>query len=316
MNKKLNIVIRTLGVLAAIAAGIFAYQLKGKIDTAMTATNFAVTDTEIGAAKEFDPRMKEISAKTTALLTAKRETITKLEGNKKDLESEVADKKTKIEGLTANVTTLEGERAELTRKRDELTGQLAEANGKKDAVAAELNTTKEELVKEKEKVAALFSKEQLDAEIAKANKAQESLDKVKNKYASLRNEYRGTIGAQPDPFKFPEDPTVEAAAEGIASSFGADTIKTRILVIDPSKGIVCFTAGENEGLKKGEKFEVLQNGVKIGAVSIASTKSSSCVAEILPVSEKEEKEGKSGTAGFTRGGEVTLSPFSGKLAAR
>ena len=171
-------------------------------------------------------------------------------------------------------------------------------------------------MKEKEKVAALFSKEQLDAEIAKANKAQESLDKVKNKYASLRNEYRGTIGAQPDPFKFPEDPTVEAAAEGIASSFGADTIKTRILVIDPSKGIVCFTAGENEGLKKGEKFEVLQNGVKIGAVSIASTKSSSCVAEILPVSEKEEKEGKSGTAGFTRGGEVTLSPFSGKLAAR
>jgi hypothetical protein len=316
MNKKLNIVIRTLGVLAAIAAGIFAYKLKGNMDLAMTATNFAVDDLEIGAAKEFEPRMKEISGKTTKLLTTKRDTITKLEGNKKDLEGEVADKKTKIEGLTANVTTLEGERAELTRKRDELTGQLAEANGKKDAVAAELNTAKEELVKEKEKVAALFSKEQLDAEIAKANKAQESLDKVKNKYASLRNEYRGTIGAQPDPFKFPEDPTVEAAAEGIASSFGADTIKTRILVIDPSKGIVCFTAGENEGLKKGEKFEVLQNGVKIGAVSIASTKSSSCVAEILPVSEKEEKEGKSGTAGFTRGGEVTLSPFSGKLAAR
>jgi hypothetical protein len=316
MNKKLNIVIRTLGVLAAIAAGIFAYQLKGKIATAMTATKFAMDDKEIGAAEEFDPRMKEISGKITGLLTTKRDTITKLEGNKKDLEGEVADKKTKIEGLTANVTTLEGERAELTRKRDELTGQLAEANGKKDAVAAELNTAKEELVKEKEKVAALFSKEQLDAEIAKANKAQESLDKVKNKYASLRNEYRGTIGAQPDPFKFPEDPTVEAAAEGIASSFGADTIKTRILVIDPSKGIVCFTAGENEGLKKGEKFEVLQNGVKIGAVSIASTKSSSCVAEILPVSEKEEKEGKSGTAGFTRGGEVTLSPFSGKLAAR
>ena len=71
MNKKLNIVIRTLGVLAAIAAGVFAYLLKGKIETAMTATNFAVTDTEIGAAKEFDPRMKEISAKTTALLTKK-----------------------------------------------------------------------------------------------------------------------------------------------------------------------------------------------------------------------------------------------------
>jgi len=72
MNKKLNIVIRTLGVLAAIAAGVFAYLLKGKIETAMTATNFAVTDTEIGAAKEFAPRMAEISAKTTALLTKKR----------------------------------------------------------------------------------------------------------------------------------------------------------------------------------------------------------------------------------------------------
>jgi hypothetical protein len=41
------------------------------------------------------------------------------------------------------------------------------------------------------------------------------------------------------------------------------------------------------------------------------------VAEILPwLTEKEEKEGKSNTAGFTRGGEVTLSPFSGKLATR
>ena len=316
MNKKLNIVIRILGFAAAAAAGVFAFLLKGKIETAMTATNFAVVDPEIGAAKDFDGRMKEISAKTNALLTKKRERITELEGNKKDLEADVADKKTKIEGLTANVATLEGERAELTRKRDELTGQLAEANSKKDAVAAELNTAKEELVKEKEKVAGLFSKEQLDAEIAKANKALEHLDKVKNKYASLRNEYRGTIGAQPDPFKFPEDPTVEATTEGIASSFGPDTIKTRILVIDPSKGIVCFTAGENEGLKKGEKFEVFQNGVKIGSISVSSTKTSSSVAEILPVSEKEEKEGKSGTAGFTRGGEVTLSPFSGKIASR
>ena len=214
------------------------------------------------------------------------------------------------------MATLEGERADLTRKRDELTGQLAEANSKKDALAAELKTSQEDLVKEKEKVAVLFTKEQLEAEVAKANKAQENMDKVKNKYAALRNEYRGTIGAQPDPFKFPEDPTVEATTEGIASSFGADTIKTRILVIDPSKGIVCFTAGEDDGLKKGEKFEVLQNGVKIGAVSIASTKASSSVAEIHPVSEKEEKEGKSATAGFTRGGEVTLSPFSGKIATR
>mgnify|MGYP000949076223 CR=1 FL=1 len=97
MNKKLNIVIRTLGVLAAIAAGVFAYLLKGKIETAMTATNFAVADAEIGAAKEFAPRMAEISAKTTALLTKKRERIVELEGNKKDLEADVAGKKTKIE---------------------------------------------------------------------------------------------------------------------------------------------------------------------------------------------------------------------------
>ena len=78
MNKKLNIVIRTLGVLAAIAAGVFAYLLKGKIETAMIATNFAVTDTEIAAAKEFAPRMAEITAKTTTLLTKKRERITEL----------------------------------------------------------------------------------------------------------------------------------------------------------------------------------------------------------------------------------------------
>ena len=69
-------------------SGVFAYLLKGKIETAMTATNFAVADAEIGAAKEFAPRMAEISAKTTALLTKKRERIVELEGNKKDLEAD------------------------------------------------------------------------------------------------------------------------------------------------------------------------------------------------------------------------------------
>ena len=57
-------------------------------------------------------RFRDIDTKAKSLLETKRAKITELEGNVKDLTADVSDKKQKIEGLTANVTTLEGERAE------------------------------------------------------------------------------------------------------------------------------------------------------------------------------------------------------------
>jgi len=57
MNKSVNLVIRVVGVLAAIAACVFAYLLKGKVDTAMTNTVWTTTDVEILANKQFDLRM-------------------------------------------------------------------------------------------------------------------------------------------------------------------------------------------------------------------------------------------------------------------
>jgi len=65
----------------------------------MAATNFAVVDTEIGAAKEFAPRMAEISNKTTALLADKRKNIAELETTKKDLLAEVEARATKSEEI-------------------------------------------------------------------------------------------------------------------------------------------------------------------------------------------------------------------------
>ena len=144
MNKKLNVFLRILTGVLAVAAVAFAFLLKGKMDSALTKTAWAVNDAEIKAGKEYDARMTSLAG-VQGLLDAKRKSIAELELAKKDLQADVADKKTKIEGLTVANTTLEGERAELTRKRDELAAQLTDSNSKKDSAEAALASTKEEL---------------------------------------------------------------------------------------------------------------------------------------------------------------------------
>jgi len=302
MNKSVNLVLRVVGVLAAIAACVFAYLLKGKVDTAMANTAWTTTDAEILANKQFDLRMVDINTKAKSLLEAKRTKITELEGNVKDLNADVADKKQKIEGLTANVTTLEGERAELTRKRDELNGQLTEANSKKDSLTAELNSAKEELAKDKEKIAALFTKEQLDAEIGKANKAEENRNTATQKYVQLYNWTVATTGNKPP---YPRDPLLEEKADTVQIEFGPETIKTRIVVIDPSKGLVSFSVGDLNGIKPQSGFYVRVNNQNIGQVRIEAVQSALSTAQILPGAKLDQ---------FTRGGVVTLVPFTGKIA--
>ena len=164
MNKKLNAFLRILTAVAAVAAVVFAFLLKGKMDAALTKTAWAVTDAEVKAGKDFDARMTSL-ATLPALIDGKRKAIADLELAKKDLIADVADKKTKIEGLTAANTTLEGERADLTRKRDELSAQLTDANSKKDGAEAALASAKEELVKATEKAAGRIDGKTLSSQI-------------------------------------------------------------------------------------------------------------------------------------------------------
>jgi hypothetical protein len=302
MNKTLNLVIRILGIAAAIAACVFAYLLKGKMETAMVKTTWTTTDAEISAPKDYDNRMTAIGTSVKALLETKRTKIAELESNIKDLQADVADKKTKIEGLTANVSTLEGERAELTRKRDELTAQVTEANSKKDSIAAELEQAKKEIAADKEKIGALFTKEQLEAESAKATKAQENRDAVSQKYAQLFNWTVSNTGNKPP---FPRDPLAEPTVDTAQVEFGPETLFTKIVVIDPSKGLVAFSVGELNGIKVDAGFEVRINDRKVGTVRISSVKSAMCFAQILSGSE---------LSAFTRNGAVTLVPFTGKIA--
>ena len=301
MNKSVNLVIRIVGVLAAIAACVFAYKLQGKLDTAKEKTAWTVDDLEISANKQFDLRLDDINIKAKSLWEQKKADITELKGKVKDRDAEVADKTVKIEGLTANVTTLEGERAELTRKRDELTGQLTEANSKKDSLTAELNSSKEEIAKDKEKIAALFTKEQLDGEIAKANKAEEGRNTATQKYVQLYNWTVATTGNKPP---YPRDPLLEEKVDTVQIEFGPETIKTRIVVIDPSKGLVSFSVGEINGIKPLSGFYVRVNNENIGTIRVESVQAALSTAQILPGAKLDQ---------FTRGGVVTLVPFTGKI---
>ncbi|MGA0134539.1 MAG: hypothetical protein ACO3ND_09325 [Opitutales bacterium] len=300
MNKKLNLFIRIFGIVAALAAGTFAYLLKGKMGAAMAATAWAVTDPEVNAPPQFDGRMAAIGEKVKPLLDAKSKKILELEGNVKDLRAEVADKTTKIEGLTANVTTLEGERAELTRKRDDLTAQLTEATSKRDSLAAELETTKAEVADTKSRIAAMFSKEQMEESIAKVTQAEEKLEKARGRYVQLYGWASGKSDSKPP---YPRDPLAEEAAPGAPGvpSFGAEGIVTKVIALDTATGLVAFSVGEHSGVRAEAGFEVHVSGIKSGSVRVSASRPNVAYAQLLPGFELKQ---------FSNGTVVTLVPFA------
>jgi len=312
MNKKLNAFLRILTVVAAVAAVVFAFLLKGKIDAALTKTAWAMNDPELKAGKEYDARMTSL-ATVPALLDSKRKAIAELELAKKDLQADVADKKMKIEGLTATNTTLEGERAELTRKRDELAAQLTDANSKKDGAEAALASAKEELVKATEKAAAMFTKEQLAESETKASNAEQKAELISGKYRSLHAKVSRAMDNNPTPFGFASDPLGEPAKPGEATPVAAvaeaasDSILTNVLALDTNSGIVAFSVGEANGIKEKAVFDLKIDGKKVGKVQISSVKGALSFGQLQPDKDLD-------LGAISKAGSVSLVP-STKLAA-
>ena len=279
MSKKLDIFVRVLAIVFGALAVAAAVMLKGKMDVALTNTAWAVTDPEVKAGKEYDARMTSLAG-VKGLLDAKRKEIEEANLAKKDLSADIADKKTKIEGLTAANTALEGERAELTRKRDELAAQLTDANSKKDGAVAELTTVKEDLVRATEKAAGMFTKEQLAEIEAKATKAEELAAALRGKYTAL-HAWASRAADNNAPGGFQRDPFGEPAKEGAAPTAVAvtveaatDSVLTNVLALDAKSGIVAFSVGEANGIKEKAIFDVKVDGKKIGKVQISSVKGS------------------------------------------
>jgi chromosome segregation ATPase len=223
-----------------------------------------------------------------AILDAKRKEIEEANLAKKDLNATVADKNTKIEGLTAANTTLEGERTELTRKRDELAAQLTDANSKKDGAVAELTTVKEDLVRATEKAAGMFTKEQLAEIEAKATKAEELAAALRGKYTALHAwaaraaENNAPGGFQRDPFGEPAKEGDAPTAVAVSVEAATDSVLTNVLALDAKSGIVAFSVGEANGIKEKAVFDVKVDGKKIGKVQISSVKGSLSYGQLQP----------------------------------
>jgi hypothetical protein len=313
MKSKTNLIVSSLSVVLAIAALVFAYLLNGKMTTALTKTEWAVTDAEVKAGKDYDARMTSLAG-VKGILDAKRKEIEEANLAKKDLNATVADKNTKIEGLTAANTTLEGERAELTRKRDELAAQLTDANSKKDGAVAELTTVKEDLVRATEKAAGMFTKEQLAEIEAKATKAEELAAALRGKYTAL-HAWAARAAESAAPGGFQRDPFGEPAKEGEAPTAVAvtveaatDAVLTNVLALDAKSGIVAFSVGEANGIKEKAVFDVKVDGKKIGKVQISSVKGALSYGQLQPDKDLD-------LAAIAKAASVSLVP-STKLASK
>lgn len=284
MKPKLNLFIRVLTIVAAFGALACAFLLKGKIDGALVSTKWATADAEVKAPLDFDGRIKALGALPT-LLDAKRKSILELETSKKDLMADVADKKTKIEGLTAKTTELEGQVAEVTRKRDEATAALTDANSKKDGATAELATVKEELVAEKAKSAAMFTKEQVAQTEAKVTEAEEKATKISARYSNLFN-FANKSGVETAQAGFASDPLAEPAKDDsgkvVSAEILTESVLTRVTAYDASSGMIAFSIGELGGISKGRRFAIKVGGKDIGQVQISEVQTALSFGQIQP----------------------------------
>lgn len=304
MTKSTNLAIRLIAITAAIASGVFVYLLYGKVDLVMTNTACLVKE---GAGNDFDSRVRKVPP-THAALEERRAKVIEHEGTIKDLMQDVAEKKTRIEELTANVAKLEGDKTELTRKRDELTTNLASVTSERDSLSSQLNSAKEEIAKKTEQIAAMFTKEQLDAEVAAKNKLEQVKEDVVRKYVELYNYTTGVMkGEKPDPKRFTSNPTFVDNGNVIRVEIGPETLKTRIVSISPSQGLITFSVGQEAGIKAEQGFAVWVNDRNVGSVNISEVDSAFCVAQINLGSNLDA---------LARGQVVTLVPFTGKISAR
>ena len=298
MTKSTNLAIRLLGIVAALACGAFVYLLNGKVDLVMAKTAVLVKE---GAGNDFDSRVNKIP-EVHAILEERRAKVVEHEGTIKDLVADVAEKKTRIEELNRNVATLEGERTELTRRRDELATNLATVTGERDSLSSQLNSAREDVARKTEQIAAMFTREQLDAEIAAKNKMEDARNDVTNKYVQLYNWIQNK-GIKPE---MPRDPNYVDNG-GVKVDVAPETLTTRVVAISPSQGLISFSVGEEVGVRNDAGFEIFVNERSVGKVRISEVSPSFSVAQILPNTDLNA---------LARGQVLTLVPFTGKVSAK
>jgi hypothetical protein len=299
MTKSTNLAIRLLGISAAVASGVFVYLLNGKVDLVMAKTAVLVRE---GAGNDFDSRVNKIP-EVHSLLEERRAKVVEHEGTIKDLVADLAERKTRIEELNRNIATLEGDRTELTRRRDELATNLATVTGERDSLSSQLNTAREDLARRTEQIAAMFTREQLDAEIAAKNKMEDARNDVTNKYVQLYNWIQNNTGTKPP---YPRDPSYVDNG-GIKVEAAPETLTTRVVAISPSQGLISFSVGEEVGIRNDAGFEIFVNEKSVGRVRISEVSPSFSVAQILPSTNLNA---------LARGQVLTLVPFTGRVSAK
>ena len=306
MTKSTNLAIRIVGVAGAIAAGVFTYLYKGKVELVMAKTSDLVAE---GAGNTFESRVNKIP-EVYATLQERRAKVTEHEGTIKDLLADVAEKKTRIEELNANVSNLENERADLTRKRDELTASLSAVTSERDSLTSQLNSAREEVARKTEIIGTMFTREQLDAEIAAKNKAEDSRNDVVTKYVRLYNWIQNASGATPPP-EHPRDPSY-VGGPGVKVELEPELVVTRVVNISPSQGLISFSVGSDRfpslSARENPRFKIrLGERADVGSVIITEVGASFCIAQILPGTDLDA---------LSRGQVLTLEPVTGKVAAK
>jgi hypothetical protein len=317
MKPKLNAFLRILTVVLALAAVAFAVLLKGKMDLALTSTEWVMNDAELKpATKDYDVRIAAFGKpKLEVLLNQKRQDILNLTQGKNAAEEDAKKKAAVIDELSKTKDVLEGERTELTRKRDELAAQLTDANSKKDGAEAALAATKEELVAVTEKAAGMFTKDQLAEIEAKATAAEEKAELIVSKYRALHTRISRAMDGNPSPFGFGSDPLGQPAKPGdeptavaVAVDAPIENILTNVLALDSGSGIVAFSVGETNGIKSKDMFDVKIDGKKVGKVVISSVKGSVSYGQLQPDKDLDLRA-------ISKASSVSLAPASIILSA-
>jgi hypothetical protein len=216
--------------------------------------------------------IRELSKKIDELFTAKQ-----------NLDATLTARDNTIKDRDNTITGLETDKANLTREKNKLTEDLNTAKGVISTLEGDKAALQSEIAAKNATIAAMFTKEQYQAEQNARKTAEDLLDRAMRTYSRLRNWGTRETGVTPP---YPVNPTLTAVNDNIPKP-KQDTprILTSIAAVDYRKGLLTLFLGKEEkenALRTRQIYDVEVEHNIIGRIRVNEVLDGMTVATILP----------------------------------
>jgi hypothetical protein len=173
---------------------------------------------------------------------------------KQQLDQVIVARDGTIKERDTTIAGLEDDKAKLTRDKNKLTDDLNSARSNIAQLEADKATLQSEISQKNAQIAAMFTKEQYNAEIDLRKKAEDSLDRATRTYSRLRNWGWRETGIVPP---YPISPTSDKITDNTPKpKEDVKKILTSIAAVDYRRGLLTLFIGKDNKFELKERNDV------------------------------------------------------------